>query len=1267
MSKKGVGINAFENQSEIVSANFGQQCYFVDKNGFKDCESLMTINEDNVVEKIEDNAFTNCTLLRKSIFPNVTSIGGSAFSGCSNLEFVGIPKCNEIRDAAFDGCVNLTTVMRERLPKNDAIIYSNAFRNCEKLKDIYLDNFVSIKNNTFENCKSLDKVSLNKCEHIGFEAFKGCENMTQVVLSNCKLISQNAFVDCPNLSKVYINNPPGIICKLENETVFGACGDAISENTYAVNPNITFYFRADTFDFYKNEKDDLNWNLYKDYMVSTPNESQIIYKSNSGKKIEVDGVASNNYYTTYGLLKFRNTVNILEPIFKNTIELTSIDIPHKCKSISSNAFEGCTNLINITLSDILEHIGDYAFKSCESLKSFTIPETIISLGEGIFAGCKNIEKFDGNFVTEDGTAIVYNNTLICVAPKNDSESEGRIYNISDIDSSIKKLGKSCFHGCSKMRRVDIPFNITHIGDYAFEECKNLCEIYFSSNIPPTMGENIFKNARADFKIFVDEERLPIYHEKWQGTEYVNYIYPKPKDDSIIYYCDGETSNIFNQTFVNKPFANGTYYRISKIKNATLPTEYFSGKENITKVILGDGITKISKEAFKNCTKLDSIHLSDSVTEFGDRCFYGCSSLTRIHIPIGLIEFTFNSGLSISNSSSSSNISNIGSNTNNTPTNNLNYVYITNKDYFGEDTFYDCSSLKEFGTYHKGYVTDDNRCYIYNSKIKFFAPAGLLDKEKNYVIPENITAINRSAFRNAAITSIRLNSNTKIIGDYAFEGCSNLQSISDWDNVETISKGTFIGCTSLGEIRLPSNLKEILGEAFKGCSSMCINNDIPDSVTEIGKGAFMNCTNFNFRNNGISLSNITQINESAFCGCKCLTTVNINDNITLIDSSAFEGCDALTSVDISSKSQLKSINASAFKDCINLSKLYLPDTLTYIGNSSFENCKKYKGNTYRISLTQTPKQYLAIPNNISSMGIACFKSSGIEELNISAHSMLTTIPDSAFCSCLGLNTINIMEADGIHTIGSKAFENCIDLCNSDDNGGNLFLPNSVENIGYNTFGGCKNILSVTLPSKLKKLGSLSFATGTSATKIYIPTDIKMPPIFTLNEGSGISVNSIPFGDPLYDANIPTIFVPASLYNSYKINASWSKYKNGFVIVDEKSLEDCIGQIECKKDSANILFLHNIPTSWVGAIVEFKVYNANKTLISNGSTWTFRLDSALSNKNNMPYNLTIATGSLASLGGTEINPAKYIKIVNVNKADIYCKYSYINVTSFATTLK
>ena len=65
--------------------------------------------------------------------------------------------------------------------------------------------------------------------------------------------------------------------------------------------------------------------------------------------------------------------------------------------------------------------------------------------------------------------------------------------------------------------------------------------------------------------------------------------------------------------------------------------------NIPKIILRQNrmrtfeytITKIDKEAFKNCNYIDVITIPDSVTSIGIGAFEGCSNLTSINIPFGV--------------------------------------------------------------------------------------------------------------------------------------------------------------------------------------------------------------------------------------------------------------------------------------------------------------------------------------------------------------------------------------------------------------------------------------------------------------------------------------------------------------------------------------------------------------------------------------------------------------------------------------------------------
>lgn len=1266
MALKGIGDNAFMNQSTILSVKFGSQCTNVGENAFRGCVSLSEINGDNVIETIGSSAFavaalssatfnklsylyqyafkncsyleyisiSNCNTIQTGTFQNcvslsdvniknVLSIGEDAFAKCTALSNIDIPNCGDIGKNAFKECSNLTYVNN-----GFVTVGVSAFYNCSKLKDIYLDRCVDIKNGAFENCTSLNKLNLAQCINIGKSAFKGCTNITQVSLSVCEKIGVSAFANCSKLNRVYIYNQPNTFCKLGGSYVF--CehdGDNCS-----INNNITFFFRPDVIESYK---EDEYWSHYIDNMIMMVDEKQIVYTTNNNSIIEVDEniadqIVKNEYYTNYGLMEFKDKITSLnQKIFKGSTTLTSIDVPSGCKTIGESEFEDCVNLNSITLSNALNRIDDYAFKNCESFTSFTIPQSVTTLGEGIFAGCKNIEKFEGKFVKYNNKAVVYNNKLICVLPKDNGPTEGRIHKISDIDTNIRHLGKFCFYGCDKMRRIDLPSNIDTIGEGAFNGCINLYEIHFKGGVQPSLGINAFKDVRKDFKIFVPENSLSAYNEAL--SEYSSNIYPTAESNSIIYYGDKLTTvNNSNQTEVKLSYANGNYFKITNIKG-TLPTNYFTSQKTITKVILGEEINIISASAFKNCDKLEYIYLSDSITQLGNECFNHCKSLSRIHIPSGL--------------KSDDNIN------------------ILHKVSFGTDIFVGCEKLKEFGSYYKGYVSDDNRCYIdIYSTLYFFAPYEI----EEYTIPSNVIKINRSAFRECSIKNINLSSFTKVIDTYAFTNCSQLTSIKNWDNVDYISDFAFANCTSLSKISIPSKLKSIGGYAFKGCKAMYINTNFPNSLTSIGSYAFEECSAFKCIDDNIqeqvtlNLGKITDIESGTFWKCSSLEKVNINDEITHIYSSAFCDCTSLTTVSISSNSSLNSLGASVFKGCSNLIELNLPIKLTSIGFSAFENCTKYKG-----IIIDSKSSLLAIPEGVSSIGYNCFKNTGIENLFIGNNIVLEKIEESTFENCINLKSIDIFTSN-ILSINEKAFCNCTNLCESS---GVLKLPDSIKTINDEAFKGCEKILSITIPKSVIRLGDMCFAVGNSSAKVYTPEDTS-PATFT-NNGS-VSTTSNPFGEI---STSPLIYVYESLMSTYKNNAYWSKYSSKFMEVKEERLENYLNNITCDTNGfssvvgndwgAYAIFTSNIPSEWAetGATIYFNVYDSNDSIITapGGGSWSFTLANNLDTVN-VPYTLKIYSGGYSSLGGTKSRPAKYIKISSVSNSIIKYRGTKIGINNY-----
>ena len=264
----------------------------------------------------------------------------------------------------------------------------------------------------------------------------------------------------------------------------------------------------------------------------------------------------------------------------------------------------------------------------------------------------------------------------------------------------------------------------------------------------------------------------------------------------------------------------------------------------------------------------------------------------------------------------------------------------------------------------------------------------------------------------------------VIGNYAFEGCSGLTSLTLPTGITSIGSDAFCGCSGLTSLKLPASITSIGSRAFQGCSGLTnltlpagitsIGSDtfrgcsgltsltLPARITEIGDCAFLGCSGLT----SLTLpAGITEIGESAFCGCSGLTSLTLPAGITSIGSDTFRGCSGLTSLTLPAR--ITWINSYAFSGCSGLTSLNLPDGITSIGEKAFIYCS---------GLTS-----LKLPDGITSIGKEAFSScSGLTSLNLPAG--ITFIGSRAFAGCIGLTSIYVY-AEKVQKIGSNAFEEC----------------------------------------------------------------------------------------------------------------------------------------------------------------------------------------------------------------------------------------------------
>lgn len=105
-----------------------------------------------------------------------------------------------------------------------------------------------------------------------------------------------------------------------------------------------------------------------------------------------------------------------------------------------------------------------------------------------------------------------------------------------------------------------------------------------------------------------------------------------KSESVLKFSSNPTGvsvyagKYYNSAIVEIPTSNGNR-PVTEIAD-----DAFSGKHNITKVVLPSTITKIGNNAFSRATALESINIPDSVTYIGSSAFNGCKNLKTITIP-----------------------------------------------------------------------------------------------------------------------------------------------------------------------------------------------------------------------------------------------------------------------------------------------------------------------------------------------------------------------------------------------------------------------------------------------------------------------------------------------------------------------------------------------------------------------------------------------------------------------------------------------------------
>ena len=652
-----------------------------------------------------------------------------------------------IANQAFARSTDLTSVS---IPATVTSIGSNAFSECTSLVSIVIEEGNTVYDSR-ENCNAVIETVDNKLLYgcngtvipnsvtsIANSSFYGSGLTTIIIPDGVTSIGDKAFSECSTLTSVTIGSGVTTI----GGQSFDNCG---SLKKVEINNNSI---------------------VSKKYAWETNSSIKDIFGS------QVEEYVLGEDVTAIG-----------DGAFSGCPTLTSFIMSDSVTSIGENAFRECWKLSSFKMSANVTAIGENAFYMCLDLTTINIPSGITDIERWTFSGChlKKVEINSNSIVSRD---YEWNSLADYFGPEVEEFVLGE---------EITSIGKNAFKSSSVIS-INIPQNVTSIGETAFMGCYRLSSIHIPANVT-SIGANAFYDCPSLTSIQVENGNTA-----YDSRENCNALI-ETATNTILWGCK-------NTVIPNTVTAIGdnAFYMCSGLTSIDIPNSVtaigenaFAGCNGLTVVSIPNSVTTIGKYAFSHCTQLSVITFPNSVKTIDEGAFFFCTGLTSILIPntvtaIGYRAFTGCSGLTSIQVESG------------------NAVYNSREN---------CNAIIE---------TADNT---------------LILGCQNTVIPNSVTSIGDEAFWACTnLTSIRIPNSVTSIGNGAFNQCINLASICIPNGVTSIGKGAFVDCSKLATVIIPNTITTIGDYAFirSGLTDMyCYAEQLPEIGSEIFQDTYRKVT------------------------------------------------------------------------------------------------------------------------------------------------------------------------------------------------------------------------------------------------------------------------------------------------------------------------------------------------------------------------------------------------------------------------------------------